>query len=57
MSDPKYRTVSHTIEADDTLYVAVVERTPENEQMSDEEIIKSLKIWEQDQHLHPVDDE
>lgn len=58
MLDPdKYRTVTHAVEADDTHYIVVMERTPENDQLSDEEIVKRLQVWKHDQHLHAIDDE
>ncbi|MEU6597894.1 hypothetical protein [Streptomyces flaveolus] len=39
-----YRTVSRE-EDDGTFYAAVVDRTPETDQLTDDEIITNLKQW------------
>ncbi|MFK0062645.1 hypothetical protein ACIQTN_25885 [Streptomyces werraensis] len=55
-TDPQHRTVTH--EDGERLVVAIVERTPENEQLTDEEIVAGLDEWRRNHnHLHPVDDE
>jgi hypothetical protein len=57
LSPDEYRTVTHAVEADDTHYIAVLRRSPETDQMTDEEVIKGLEIWKREQHLHAVDGE
>ncbi|MGW4042986.1 hypothetical protein [Streptomyces sp. NPDC004721] len=56
MSEPDHRIVTH--EAGDHRLIAIVERTPENDQLSDEEIAARLREWKRKQrHLRVVDDE
>lgn len=56
MPQPEYRTVTH--EQGDARFIAVVRRTPENDQMTDEEIVTGLEAWKRGQrHLKAVDDQ
>jgi hypothetical protein len=58
LNPDEYRVVTHTVDADDASYIAVVRRDPETDKMSDEEIIKGLETWKLGQrHLHAVGDE
>lgn len=54
MTDPETRIVSH--ETGDTRHIAVLRRSPETDQMSDEEIIARLQEWRRTRNTH-ADDE
>jgi hypothetical protein len=56
MPNPEYRTVTH--EDGDTCIIAIVQRTPENDQLTDEEIVTGFDHWKREQrHLRAVDSE
>jgi hypothetical protein len=50
-----HRIVTH--EAGDSRHIAVVRRSAENDQLSDEEIIAKLEEWKRKGHLRAVDDD
>ncbi|MGW5123262.1 hypothetical protein ACWEQ7_04205 [Streptomyces sp. NPDC004069] len=56
MTEPEPRVVTH--ETEDTRIIAAVRRTPETDEMSDDEIVAQLDKWKRKQrHLRAVDDE
>lgn len=56
MPNPEHRIVTH--EDGDTRVIAVLQRTAENDQLTDEEIVARFNAWKREQrHLRAVDSE